>query len=602
MCYRIFQTSEGELGNPCGLRAQVALSRTERPACARSSEVLQVIAFAARPASSLPIAPLNQQVRRLISQTTAWLRPKGQVEKPDLQDYVAPVWRYKWLILALALTVALSTYIYYDHKPKSYRASTEVYLGSSGVDQLITGTQSTESERELANQARVLRSREVAARVAQRVGFKGDPEELLRVLQVTADPEADLLTLITVWPNPHGAANLANAFAQAFLDQRLAIRRHDAEQVLQAARAAMADLERSPTRGDERAELAARISQLEVLRSLRGGTAEQLDRARPAAAPSGPRPGRNAIFAFILSITFGILAAYGMERIDRRIRKIDEVTSIFDAPVLGTIPRAAEKLSYSSATAIPTSLRESFRTLRTSLEMAGADTGTLLVTSGVPGEGKSTIVRNLALAFVESGKEVVIVEADMRRPTAARWLSVPDEPGLAHVLMGDATLDEALHWVLCDAPPTPAGITITSHNGSAPGNPSENGSSSDALVGSFPGCLFLLPGGSPAANPPTLLSTHGFQLLLVELAERFDLVLIDTPPLLPVSDAMPLLTEVIGTLVVSRVGSTTEDSAERVAELIGRVRGARVLGVVANDVPVGAFRAGYGLSEYEPAT
>lgn len=522
------------------------------------------------------------------------------MEKPDLQDYLAPVWRYKWMIIALALMVALSTYVYYAGKPRSYRSSTDIYLGTSGVEQLITGTAQTEGERELANQARVLRSRPVAARVAQKMGFEGDPEALLGALQVIADPEADFVTLVTVWSDPQGAARLANAFAQAFLDQRLAIRQDDAERALEAARGAMAELELSPTRADERAELAARISQLEVLRSLPRGAAEQLDRARPAAAPFAPRPARNAIFAFVLSLTFGILAAYGVERIDRRIRKIDEVRPIYDAPVLGTIPRAAEKLSFKSAPAIPLSLRESFRTLRTSLEMAGANTGTLLVTSGVPGEGKSTIVRNLAMAYLESGKEVAIVEADMRRPTAARWLSTPDEPGLAHVLLGDATLNDALHEVPCDSASTPPRTKITRHNGSGPAGHSENGNTFEVVSGYLPAALFLLPGGAQVADPPTLLGTSEFQLMLRELAERFDIVLIDTPPLLAVSDAMPLLAEVVGTLVVSRVGTTTEYSAERVAELISRVRGARVLGVIANDVPVGSLRSGYGRSEYEP--
>jgi polysaccharide biosynthesis transport protein len=544
---------------------------------------------------------LNGQITPVIADTHAMARTPNATETPDLRDYLAPVWRYKWLILALAISVATATYLYYAGKPKIYESSTDIYLGTSGVEGLVTGTEQTGSERQLANQARVLRSRPVAARVARKIGFNGDPEALLGGLQVVADPDADFLTLVAVWPDPQGAARLANAFAQAFLDQRLATRRVEADRALEAARKAMADIRRSPRRADERAELAARISQLEVMRSLPSGAAEQLDRARPAAAPSAPHPKRNAIFAFVLSLAFGVLAAYGLDRVDRRIRDVDEVTPIFDAPVLGTIPRAAEKLSYMSAPAIPASLRESFRTLRTSLEIAGADSGTLLITSGVPGEGKSTVVRNLAMAYFESGKQVAIVEADLRRPTAARWLCTPADPGLAHVLLSDATLDEALHEVPCDAAAVPAWMTIPRHNGSSSDGQSEDGNTFDIASGFAPADLFLLPGGSQAADPPTLLGTSEFQLLLVELAERFDVVLIDTPALLSVSDALPLLPEVVGALVVSRVGATTEESAKQVAELIGRVRGARLLGIVANDVPGASRRASYQYPEYETA-
>jgi Mrp family chromosome partitioning ATPase/capsular polysaccharide biosynthesis protein len=545
---------------------------------------------------------LNEEITRSSPAPTQLARTTNATETPDLRDYLAPVWRFKWIILALALTVTLATYLYYDGKPKIYQSSTDIYLGNSGVEELVTGTEQTGSERELANQARVLRSRPVAARVAQQIGFKGDPEALLGALQVVADPDADFVTLVAVWSDPQGAARLANAFAQAFLDQRLATRRDDADRALEAARRAMADLGLSPTRANERAELAARISQLEVLRTLPSGAAEQLDRARPSAVPTGPRPTRNAIFAFVLTLALGILAAYGIERLDQRIRNVDEVTPIYDAPVLGTIPRAAEKLSDRSAPAIPTSLRESFRTLRTSLEMAGADSGTLVVTSGVPGEGKSTIVRNLAMAYLESGKEVAIVEADLRRPTAACWLSTPGEPGLVHVLLGDATLNDALHEVPYDADAMPARVTPARRNGSGPPPRAENGNEFNAISGFVPPALFLLPGGSQAADPPTLLGTSEFQLLLVELADRFDVVLIDTPALLSVSDALPLLSEVVGTVLVSRLGATTEKSAEQVADLVGRVRGARLLGVIANDVPGESHRARYGYAEYETAS
>jgi Mrp family chromosome partitioning ATPase len=525
-------------------------------------------------------------------------RKVDATEKLDPQDYLAPVWRFKWIILAIALAVAAATYAYYQGKPKVYESSTQIYLGQSGVQQQITGTQQESTERDLANQAELVRSPPVAARVAKKPGIEGNPDALLNSLQVVTDQNADVLTLVASWPNPEGAARVANAFAQAFLDQRIQASRADIDTALRAAQRAMTDLQHSRrTSGAERIELASRISELQTLRSLPPGHAVQLDQARPPASASEPRPTRNAIFAFVLALAFGILAAYAVNRIDRRIRQVDEVSQIYDVPLLGTIPRAAESLS-PGPPAIPISLLESFRALRTSLEVAGAAQGTLLITSGTQGEGKSTIVRNLGIAYREAGKQTVIVEADLRQPTGAGWLSTPEGPGLTDLLSGTATLDDALHQVPLDAvaslrPP----VTAARHNGA-----SANGGSEWADFGAMPstasGDLWLLPGGSSASDPATLLGS--LKWLLIELSERFDLVLIDTPALLPVSDAMPLVAAVDGTLLVSRVGTTTGESAEDVVKLVGGVPGARVLGVVANDVPLASLRARYGYRQYAP--
>src|SRR5262249_33700406 len=149
------------------------------------------------------------------------------------------------------------------------------------------------------------------------------------------------------------------------------------------------------------------------------------------------------------------------------------------------------------------SLLEPFRTLRTSLEVVGAAQGTLLVTSGAQGEGKSTIVRNLGIAYRDAGKRVAIVEADLRQPTAAQRLSTPAEPGLTDVLSGQATLDEALHEVSFDfGGSSPSPSTDAPHNGATSNGATSNGHS--AATNGFRntlretrGTLWLLPGGSP---------------------------------------------------------------------------------------------------------
>jgi Mrp family chromosome partitioning ATPase/capsular polysaccharide biosynthesis protein len=521
------------------------------------------------------------------------MHPNPNVSKQSLQDYVAPVWRHKWIVIALAVVVSVGAYVYYNRKPRVYAASTDVYLNTSGGAQaLITpNDQPAATDRDLANQARLLRSEPVAERVARRIGFRGDPGLLLGAVQVLANPNADFVTIVARAGTPRGAADLTNGFAQAFVDQRAANRRDDADRALAAAKQAMADAQtsnpaRTPDQRDELQNLASQISQLEILRSLPSGSAEQLDAAKPPTAPIAPRPKRNAIFAFTLSLMFGILAAFGLDRIDRRIRQLDDVTPLYEAPVIATIPRANARPSRTPPASIPAPLVEPFRTLRTSVELAAGDAGikTLLIASAVPREGKSTIARNLALAYGESGKHVLILEADLRKPVLARSLFTPAEPGLTDVLQSKASVAEAMHEV----PSSMGELTGVVHvNG--------NGNTSLAIR---PPSVVLLPCGTPELDPPTLLATNTFKALLAKLRDQFDVVLIDSSPLLSVSDALPVLREVDAMILVSRVGTTTDESARRLVDLVERVSQTRLLGVVANDVPTPERRSRYGVPEY----
>src|SRR5438874_333454 len=120
-------------------------------------------------------------------------------EKLDLRDYLAPVWRFRWIILALALMVAAATYVYYHRKPPVFESSTAIYLGQSAVAQQITDTPITSSERETANAAELIHSQPVAARVAREPGIHGSPDALLGDVQVATDPNADVLTLVASW-------------------------------------------------------------------------------------------------------------------------------------------------------------------------------------------------------------------------------------------------------------------------------------------------------------------------------------------------------------------------------------------------------------------
>jgi Mrp family chromosome partitioning ATPase len=227
--------------------------------------------------------------------------------------------------------------------------------------------------------------------------------------------------------------------------------------------------------------------------------------------------------------------------------------------------------------------REAFRTLLTNIQCTSLDRPprTVLVTSALPGEGKSTVVRNLALASRDSGLRVAVVESDLRAPTLATMFRIQPAPGLMNVLSGGVDLGDALQRVTAVAPAATdvESATLTAaHNG-------------DSSVPD--GSISVLTSGSLTANPPAVLATARVSSLFDQIAAEYDLTLIDSSPLLTVSDSVPLLSRADATILVARVGLATVPVVRRVTEILQRHPRANILGVVANDVPAKEFERRY---------
>lgn len=192
---------------------------------------------------------------------------------------------------------------------------------------------------------------------------------------------------------------------------------------------------------------------------------------------------------------------------------------------------------------------EAFRTLRTNLQFSNLDSSikSMVVTSSGPSEGKSTIMINLAITIAQSGKKVVVVDCDLRRPTVHKKLGLPNSEGLTNLLIQDKKIDELV------------------------------------LPTNVPN-LFVLTSGPTPPNPAELLGTKKMKLVLAELNKVFDMVLIDAPPVIAVTDAQILSTAVDGTIIVASYGHTDKFGLTKTKELLDKV-GAKVLGVVLNKVP-----------------
>jgi Mrp family chromosome partitioning ATPase/capsular polysaccharide biosynthesis protein len=510
----------------------------------------------------------------------------------DLRSYLAPVWRRRWLVLALVVAVTTGTYLFYNSKPHIYATATDVLVGSDN-DELVLGSPVYTTSRALANQVRLAQTTAVAEQVGKNLGFRGDPRILLGAINVQASSDADILVFSSSAASPQTAAAIANGFAKAFIEVQAKERRDDAQKSLRKAERQLAGLIASGEnpRGGVARSLRDRIRRLKTALTLPAGSARQIDPAPVPSVPISPKPKQNAIFAFVLSLMFGILAAFALERVDRRIRSLDDVGRAFDMEILGVVPHSRDVTpTVDGRATLPETHREMFRTIRSSIGLASPHhpLRKLVVTSAVPLEGKSSFVRNLALVYREAGMKVAVIEADLRRPTLARLFNVQADVGVTEALAGSTDPVEALHEVDTAVEPGEVLTALHTHTETvhAHGESNGNGNGNGNGHGGFPaGGLQLIASGARPANPPELLAAPQFKAFVDHLAATHDVVIIDTPPLLAVSDAVPLIEYADGTIVVTRVGKSTYSEARRVSDLLARIPGARVLGVIANDAP-----------------
>jgi polysaccharide biosynthesis transport protein len=511
----------------------------------------------------------------------------------DLRQYLRPVWARKWWILLVVVVATAATYVYYDRKPRLYRASTSIFIKTSELDQALNQGYSYTDDRTTANQASLLLTSVVAKKVARDVGYNGaNPRALFSHLVVTPRSGQDFIDLTVTYTDPEGAARLANAFAAAFIETRSDELRAKVERARVAAQRELETIPRNDLTRTTRESLQSRIRQLQAVESLPSGTAEPVEPAQPNPVPFTPKPKRNALFAAVLALVLAIGAAFGLNRFDRRIRTIDDLETAYELPLLAALPRVGEPApSIGDEVTLAPRFREVCRSLRTNVELSAPDRQlqTLLVISGVSGEGKSTVIRNLAIVYAEAGSRVAVVEADVRRPTLARLCKLDPSNGLTGVISGQIALSDAFQPVEWTR------LGQIEADGVA-----GDGNHSVIDRGVLDGEIQLLTSGPEPPNPPVLLGSERMRRLLDDLREEFDIVLLDSAPLLVVSDAVPLISLADGTIVVARVGETLREVAKRVREVLSRIPGANPLGVVANQVAPSEVAGGYSYYSYGP--
>jgi tyrosine-protein kinase Etk/Wzc len=323
-------------------------------------------------------------------------------------------------------------------------------------------------------------------------------------------------------------------------------------------------------------ELQSEYQRARIAEQVRDESIEIVDRAMQPTAPVSPNRKRIYLTAMIFGTLLGLAAAVGVEQLDDTVKSPDEARERFDLTVLGTIPRIKEAGASRRAIEVagqrlvthfdPRSpVGEAYRSLRTNLAFARAHEPlkTILLSSPGPADGKSTTVANLAITFAQQGQRTLLVDADLRRAVLDKLFTVPREPGLTDVLVGRAPLAEVVNATVIDN-------------------------------------LFVMGSGPFPPNPSELLGSQAMRDVLRQAREQFDVVLLDSPPLLAVTDAAVLSTMVDGAILVVRTGATPRPSVRRAVSQLQTVHG-RLVGTVLNDVDFrsGLYGGGYGYYYYQ---
>jgi succinoglycan biosynthesis transport protein ExoP len=464
-----------------------------------------------------------------------------------LRDYLRVLRLRKWVVLLAVLLVPAAALAFSFRQDALYRASADVLVKHENLPATISGIPEPYEDpvRSLQTQVDLAKVPSLAKRVLAAAGGPGrTPEELLLRSEISAKPDRDLLNFQVTDPNPELAVRLTNEYARQFtiyvgeIDTE-AVRRAREEVEGRIRQLGVPRSRNSPLQ-QTYAVLVERREQLRTMEALQTSNASLV---RPAhkVEKVQPRLVRNGAVGLGVGVLFGIGLAFFWHALDTRIRSAEEVRDALELPLLARIPeppRHLRKRRELAMLAEPNGIQaEAFRILRTNLEFVNLErrARTIMFTSAVEGEGKSTTVVNLAVAFARVGRRVVLLDLDLRRPFLHQMLGLEDRFGLTDVALGHVALEEALASVaISDASQrTPEG------NGSRP-----NG---------VEGVLEVLTAGPPPPNAGEFVGSDTLAAVLAELRQRADLVLIDTPPLLHVGDAMTLSAFVDALVVVIRL-------------------------------------------------
>lgn len=515
----------------------------------------------------------------------------------ELKQYLTLLWRWLWLLLLATLGAAIVALVISILTKPVYAATATVLINQAPHGDLTDPNALVSGQRLAQTYVELLTKRPVLEEALQSTGAVMTTEDLAQAVKVNIVGDTGLITIQVENEDPAMAAKLANTIPAIFAEQNGALQASRYADTLASLSQELTNINTqiqktqtdinalgTPTTVDDRAELARLqtiFSQLnenhatllqtyESTRLTEAQTTSNIQIVEPAlvpAIPVRPRLLQNTLLAAAVGLMLAIGLVFLVEYLDDSLRSPEQVSQIVDAPVVGVVARMnghtkskangnGRERSLLAAEQPRSPIVEAFRTLRTNIQFSSVDVPvrSLLVTSAGPVEGKSTVSSNLAVVMAQAGLRVVLVDGDLRRPSVHKIFGIANRLGVT-----DAMLQASAQW------DTVAQATQITN-------------------------LSIIPTGSLPPNPSEILSSDRFRQFLDRLTNLYDMVIVDSPPLLAVTDAAIIGRSTNGVILVVDTGSTRAAALAQAKQQLERVS-ARLLGVVMNKFAVG--RGGY---------
>ncbi len=520
-------------------------------------------------------------------------QPSEQRSHATIRDYLATLRRRKLVILGLIIVGAAAGVALSLTSPKSYTAQAKLEAldpsqsaGYAGLQQADVNL-NTETSAQLAQTA--TRSQVIGA-VKARLRLPDTIDQIRSKLSLSEDATSNYVLLSATGSTPEAAAALANTTANAIATlSNQAIRAQFAAVALQdnnAARALLAPFAGKPsgqlsatdqarfqannTEASQLDQLAARIAAFSKV-----VTVAQVEAAAPVpTSPSSPHAATSAVLGGIVGLFIALLVVWFLESLDRRLRRPDEAESILGLPIVAAVHRG--DLGKNPAEAKDGLNLAPFRMLRTNIRLlaSGSDEPprSILITSAVSEEGKTTVALGLAMSAAVAGLRTVLIEADVHRPVHAKRLGLAQGPGLTDYLRGGIVPSAVVQQYAFVDPSSRRGQT--------------NGSASNGTVSR----IACITAGTPRSFPATALGSEEFANVISQVSEVYDLVVIDTAPLLAVPETLEIIAFADAIVLCARLGRTTVEQARSVRASLGRLPERPTAAVLTDlDPGVGAY-------------
>ncbi len=487
-----------------------------------------------------------------------------------MENYVGTLRRHVWLIAFVVVAMTVAAYVITSAQPAKYQATSELLVNQAPAAALpdVAGSRATDAltlQRQVSTQLQVAHIAVIATAALRDAHVRGiTATQLLNQVSLASKPDADLVTVTVTASSPDLAQRLSSSYAKAFsnYDQsRLSTTLTQQRKVLDGSIAselrtdpATADAvrhHRPPPPQSPYPQLVAGRNDV-IAASAEVPASSTVVSNAATAIQTAPKPTRNAALAFALALLLGGGLAFVIDALGRRAHTTLEVGEHLCLPLLARVPAPRRlpgrpRWAARNATAGLTMLAdpgsphaEAIKMLQANLELARLNHASTVVlcTSAVSREGKSTTIVNLAVSLAQAGREVVLIDADLRRPVLAEMFGVPATPGLAELALGE-----------------PASLTDVSLD-SLPVSPIVRGR------------LRLLPAGSAVEQPDRLLSSHALAELFERLRAAADFVLVDSPPMTEVYDSLIVSRHVDALIAVARVGHVKLPALAEFARLL----------------------------------